>query len=339
MNKNNQKNNQLKDKNDISEDKKRKIEKKFPLNNTFFNKNFISFIEENKFNSKNNNNNINNLSQKLPSLFSAENLYSIEEKVKIGFNLGKTEYLKYTNNFNIQNKKVKMKSNTSNNSSINNQFLIELEKNKEKKEKNIINLLKSDNININKIASYLNKSSFSFPKLKGNSPKKIEEKPLFAFKKFFNKKQNQIEINKTINNKPKFEFNNQKIFSLLLNHMRKDCQNNTNKNPNNDNNITKDDEDNKESLIKEKGKNKIINTEIKEYQSYKRNKMKVNLSITEDNSRNIRKFFKNNFDEDFKDIFLIDCLCLDKWEEKNNKFTKKKISKLKGKKCRIFIHE
>ena len=341
LNKNNQKNNQLKDKDDINEDKNRKIEKKnFPLNNTFFNKNIFSFIEESKFNSKNINNNSNHLYKKLPYLFSNENLHTFEEKLKIDLNFGKTEYLKYTNNFNIQNRKIITKSNTSDNSSINNnQFLIKLEKNKEKKDKDIINLLKSDNININKIASYLNKSSFSFPKLKGNSPKKIEEKILFAFKKFSNKKQNQIEINKTIYNKQKFEFNNQKIFSLLLNHMKKDCQNTTNKNSNNDNSINKDDEDNKEGLIKEKEKNKIINTEIKEYQNYKRNKRKVNLSITENNSQNIRKFIKNNFDEDFKNIFQIDCLCLDKWEEKNNKFTKKKISKLKGKKCRIFIHE
>ena len=67
--------------------------------------------------------------------------------------------------------------------------------------------------------------------------------------------------------------------------------------------------------------------------------MKVNLSITENNSKNIRKFFKNNLDEDLKNIFLIDCLCLDKWEEKNNKFTKEKNTKLKGKKYHIFIHE
>ena len=74
------------------------------------------------------------------------------------------------------------------------------------------------------------------------------------------------------------------------------------------------------------------NTEKNDFTELKRNKRYTLLSLDNEKSNKKRNFIKNVPDENYKDIFLIDCLCLDKWEEKNNKFKKKNKSKLKGKK-------
>ena len=37
-------------------------------------------------------------------------------------------------------------------------------------------------------------------------------------------------------------------------------------------------------------------------------------------------------EENYKNIFFIDCLCLDNWEEKKNKTPGKEKAKLRGKK-------
>ena len=216
----------------------------------------------------------------------------------------------------------------------NNPLLTKIEKNRHKKEKTIINLLKSDNLNLNKIILYLNKNNISFPKLKRNSIMNIENKFNLFFNKSLNKKQKEVtkESNNIKANKNKFVFNNQKIFSSLLNNFKLE----SNKK---DINYTLKDEKNTINYYENKNENSINNkynnTEIKGSNKYKRNKRKNLLSLMENNSlkgNNNKKLIEENY----KDIFFVDCLCLDKWEEKNNKFQKKKQYSLKGKKISYF---
>ena len=84
----------------------------------------------------------------------------------------------------------------------------------------------------------------------------------------------------------------------------------------------------KESIIKEKVFNNKSIFENENSNSSKRNK-KYNISTVRSKINiNIDK----KLEENYKDIFLIDCLCLDKWEENINKHLKKEKGKLKGKK-------
>ena len=150
-----------------------------------------------------------------------------------------------------------------------------------------------------------------------------------------NKNNNKTEENKFFSNKKKFKFNNQKIFSFLLNDKNADSKSNINLTLKNDNNITKSCENDKENMINVN--DKIINTQINDYKNNYRKKKKVNLSLNDDFINKRKKYIKTSVEEDYENIFLIDCLCLDKWEEKNNKFRKKNKSKLKGKK--IFLYQ
>ena len=314
-----------------------KVEKNFfPLGNTVFHQNTHSFIEDNKISTNiiNNENNFRN--RDLPSLFSTGNLHYNNQNNKSKFLFGRTEYNDF-NSLSPQNRISLIKSIESNNSSINNSFLLlNQDKNKYQKEKEITNLLKSDNLNLSKISKYLNKNNFNFPKLKGNSITKIEKKPLNVFNKFcLNKNNNKTEENKFFSNKKKFKFNNQKIFSFLLNDKNADSKSNINLTLKNDNNITKSCENDKENMINVN--DKIINTQINDYKNNYRKKKKVNLSLNDDFINKRKKYIKTSVEEDYENIFLIDCLCLDKWEEKNNKFRKKNKSKLKGKK--IFLYQ
>ena len=137
----------------------------FPLNNTIFHKNTHSFIEDNKIAMNNFNNE--NINRKLPFLFSTGNFNYKNQNIKSKIIFGRTEYNDF-NSFSKQNRKTIIKSTESNDSSINNSFLlVNIEKSKNKKEKEITNLLKSENLNLNKISKYLNKNQFNFPKLKG----------------------------------------------------------------------------------------------------------------------------------------------------------------------------
>ena len=92
-------------------------------------------------------------------------------------------------------------------------------------------------------------------------------------------------------------------------------------------------ENNKENVINVK--DEIINNELKKYENYIRNRRKKKFLVSQNNSREKRKYTKRDIEEDYQDIFLIDCLCLDKWEEKNNKFHKKSKSEFKGKKITL----
>ena len=330
--------------------KKEKYKKNcFSLNNTFFNKNIFSSIEDNKTNTNNINNDNNYLARKLPTLYTTGNFNNIKgPKSKLKLYLERTEYNE-ANTLNQQNSKSFRKSmdlNQTNSKSFRksiesnystninfNPLLVKFEKNSQKREKSIACLLKSENINLSKIAFYLNKNNISLPKFKRNSVMNNEQKPNLKFNKSSNKKQNEtiIESNNIKDFKKKFVFNNQKIFSLLLNSKDLDSNKNSiNYTLQSEQNLIKDYENKRENLINEKFK--VVNTEIKDSNKMKRNKRKTMLSLGYDNDIKKSKYLKSLVDENYKEIFLIDCLCLDNWEEKNNKCKKKIKAKLKGKK-------
>ena len=131
--------------------------------------------------------------------------------------------------------------------------------------------------------------------------------------------------------KNKFIFDNQKLFEPLLQNNtldEKKFMNITIKTPIETN---QKNESIKDSIIKEKIFNSNSILDYENSNSSKRNK-KYNISTVRSKINiNIDK----KLEENYKDIFLIDCLCLDKWEEKNNKFKKRNKSKLRGKKITI----
>ena len=349
LNNENLKNNEIKRNMDVKNKKEKYKKNCFSLNNTFFNKNIFSFIEDNKTNTNNINNDNNYLARKLPTLYTTGNFNNIKgPKSKLKLYLERTEYNE-ANTLNRQNSKSFRKSmdlNQTNSKSFRksiesnystninfNPLLVKFEKNSQKREKSIACLLKSENINLSKIAFYLNKNNISLPKFKRNSVMNNEQKPNLKFNKSSNKKQNEtiIESNNIKDFKKKFVFNNQKIFSLLLNSKDLDSNKNSiNYTLQSEQNLIKDYENKRENLINEKFK--VVNTEIKDSNKMKRNKRKTMLSLGYDNDIKKSKYLKSLVDENYKKIFLIDCLCLDNWEEKNNKYKKKIKAKLKGKK-------
>ena len=349
LNNENLKNNEIKRNMDVKNKKEKYKKNCFSLNNTFFNKNIFSSIEDNKTNTNNINNDNNYLARKLPTLYTTGNFNNIKgPKSKLKLYLERTEYNE-ANTLNQQNSKSfrksmdlnqtnsksfrkSIESNYSTNINFNN-LLVKFEKNSQKREKSIACLLKSENINLSKIAFYLNKNNISLPKFKRNSVMNNEQKPNLKFNKSSNKKQNEtiIESNNIKDFKKKFVFNNQKIFSLLLNSKDLDSNKNSiNYTLQSEQNLIKDYENKRENLINEKFK--VVNTEIKDSNKMKRNKRKTMLSLGYDNDIKKSKYLKSLVDENYKEIFLIDCLCLDNWEEKNNKYKKKIKAKLKGKK-------
>ena len=326
------KNDEEKENSEIKNQKLEKLEKNcLSLNNTFYHKKIHSIVEENKINYINNNNDSYNLNKKLPILNTTGNLnYNKETKTNFNLFVERTQY-NDSNILNQQNIKSYRKSIELND---NNPLLTKIENNR-KRYRESISLLKSDNLKLKEIILYLNKNDFSFPKFKRKSIITIEKKPISEFYLNSNKKKSKEETNNIKSNKKKFIFNNQKIFSFLL----------SNKNPNSNKNniyspiknkekIFKDYENKKENLINENYKiiKRYNNTEKNDFTELKRNKRYTLLSLDNEKSNKKRNFIKNVPDENYKDIFLIDCLCLDKWEEKNNKFKKKNKSKLKGKK-------
>jgi hypothetical protein len=352
LNNENLKNNEIKRNMDVKNKKEKYKKNCFSLNNTFFNKNIFSSIEDNKTNTNNINNDNNYLARKLPTLYTTGNFNNIKgPKSKLKLYLERTEYNE-ANTLNQQNSKSFRKSmdlNQTNSKSFRksiesnystninfNPLLVKFEKNSQKREKSIACLLKSENINLSKIAFYLNKNNISLPKFKRNSVMNNEQKPNLKFNKSSNKKQNEaiIESNNIKDFKKKFVFNNQKIFSLLLNSKDLDFNKNSiNFTLQGEQNLIKDYENKRENLINEKFK--VVNTEIKDSNKMKRNKRKTMLSLGYDNDIKKSKYLKSLVDENYKEIFLIDCLCLDNWEEKNNKYKKKIKAKLKGKKIYI----
>ena len=316
----------------IKEKKDIKIDKNFlNLNKTIFKKDIHSLIEENKKCSNNLNSTI-TFDTKKPFLKTIKDLSYYEQDLKHKFLFSKNPY-QDSNILTTPNRKSVFMPIESNDSPINNpNILLKLEKDKHKKEKEISNLLKSDNLNLNKIALYLNKSDLTFPQLEQNFKVGNDRKTIYVSKKVCNNNESEFIMNKTISNKSKFTFNNQKIFSLLLKHHNYDDTRN-NLNTKDEEKTNKAYENNKENFINVK--DEIINNELKNYENYIRNRRKKKFLVSQNNSREKRKYRKRDIEEDYQNIFLIDCLCLDKWEENNNKFHKKSKSEFKGKK--IFL--
>ena len=316
----------------IKEKKDIKIDKNFlNLNKTIFKKDIHSLIEENKKCSNNLNSTI-TFDTKKPFLKTIKDLSYYEQDLKHKFLFSKNPY-QDSNILTTPNRKSVFMPIESNDSPINNpNILLKLEKDKHKKEKEISNLLKSDNLNLNKIALYLNKSDLTFPQLEQNFKVGNDRKTIYVSKKVCNNNESEFIMNKTISNKSKFTFNNQKIFSLLLKHHNYDDTRN-NLNTKDEEKTNKAYENNKENFINVK--DEIINNELKNYENYIRNRRKKKFLVSQNNSREKRKYRKRDIEEDYQNIFLIDCLCLDKWEENNNKFHKKSKSEFKGKKITL----
>ena len=127
-----------------------------------------------------------------------------------------------------------------------------------------------------------------------------------------------IEPNQVPKNKNKFTFNNQKIFETLI------------KNRNNKNkkyvNITYK---NEVLYFKKDNTHFNSNIELKKTEPSHKNKGDTLISYK---TKKLNKFKNKMIEENYKDIFFIDCLILDKLEENANKNNEKERPKLKGKK-------
>ena len=305
----------------------------FPLNNTTFNTKMLSFFDENQ--STNNNNSNNYFNSQFPPLNTTRNSY-LDLK-----NKSKTDSYDH-NDIQSKNNSKKEKKLLDLNNLQKEKSIILLKINQENKnnDKNINLIKSSDNYKISGILSFKknniknNNFSYSLKKQKlihsfhakiANARIKKLKKNITpdskALMREFTKK--YIEPIKIPFHKKKFIFNNQKIFEPLLNNKISD--------KNKKIYLTlKKEENNKENSIKDKIKyynNNEIYTDNSD--SSKRNKINK-LSKVKNNI--IDKYRSQKIEENYKDIFFIDCLCLDKWEERTNKHLFKGKAKIRGKK-------
>ena len=326
----------------------------FTLNN--YNRKLFSLLEDSK--SLNNINtdtstttNLNTV-KKFPILNNTRNLSSYIETNKSKVNQN-NKYLKTDNNdsntlFSMKDSKKPAKLKGSNITMKKDKSLVLLQMNKERhlKKDISINLLNPPKNHYLKriranIKNHNKLSNFSLPKSKKKFMRPLKEKALKSQIKKIEKSntpssnllmkeftKRYIEPNITPYQKNKFIFNNQKLFEPLLQNNtldEKKFMNITIKTPIETN---QKNEKIKESIIKEKifNNNSIIDYENSN--SSNRNK-KYNISAVR-SKININRDKK--IEENYKDIFFIDCLCLDKWEENINKHLGKEKGKLKGKK-------
>ena len=105
-------------------------------------------------------------------------------------------------------------------------------------------------------------------------------------------------------------------------------------------NYVQKDENNKDYIIKPKLLKSRSDVQFENSESSNRNR-KDNLSSGRNKINNysfgingINGYIDKSIQEKYKDIFLIDCLCLDKWEEKENKHLEKESGILRGKKIK-----
>ena len=314
----------------------------FPLTKTMFNtKIFPSFLDENQaskfINSSNinsyGNNSTNYFNKKYPILSTSRNLSAYSKANNRSIQIQNTnKLLKFDNTHQMKRE--------------NSLILLQINKEKDSSEDNNNLIKNNESDNIIRINKYINDSvrknkNFSFPKKKlklkmpAHHKNRILNKIVIPSSKElmreFTKK--YIEPVKIPYHNKRFIFNNQKIFEPLLTGMinnkdRKEIKfiNRTLGSEIDSIQKGQKDENNKEN--DNKGKTKIIfNREI-ENKSNKRDKSPI------DKNKIFNKFFEKQMEENYKDIFLIDCLCLDKWEEKINKNRGKEKAKLKGKKLR-----
>ena len=337
------------EKNNIIENNIKTLNNFFPLTNTTFNKKIFSYQEE----AQNNINTSNYFNKKFPLLNTTRNLSSYGEiKNKSNQNkFLKTDGDETNSLFSKKNimKPIKLK----NSDKIQKEkSLILMQMNKEKSVQNStnINILNYNNINMTRIASYINNNkkknndlsiSKKSHKLIRALPSNISNSKLKKLRKNVTPTSNMlmkeftkryIEPNKTPYAKRRFIFDNQKIFEPLLNDKSANDKKLINITLESGIESLRKNEFNKESFIKEK--NKLYNNNSTDFEienSEPSNRMK-NYNYSSVRNKILNKYMDNKMEEKYKDIFFIDCLCLDKWEEKKNKYQGKKKAKLKGKK-------
>ena len=327
-----------------SNDSKNKTPKNFFSLNATFKKNYFSISDEYQnmntnfnntiFNNTNiniliNNTNINYFNKKFPILTTSRDLSSYKSAKNKNYNKMESEYNDIINLKSIKSTDLcqdiknkgnirlllKMKNTKKNIEDYNNNN--KLRKRKEiQKNENLVRILspKNGDLRSNNYMSVDNKKSkikhIQSSKSKFVKVKRIMTPSSYFLKSEFNKR--IIEPNIITKNKNKFLFDNQKIFEPLI----------------------------KKKIKKSK---KFINITLKKYDNTitKSQNETENIESSFKNKRynllphknKILNLFKNKMmEENYKDIFFIDCLCLDKWEEKNNKNNEKKGSKLRGKK-------
>ena len=354
-----------------SDNKNKTLNNFFHLNNKAIKKNFYSITDEiqtlntNNTNFNNtilNNTNINNLinnnvpnnsylNKKFPFLNTARNLSSYKSKKnKFKNNQNYNKLLKTENNETnlIILKKIRQHSTKpkdlyrhlldKENSNI--LFQINKEKKIDNENNKIIKLLKSENDKnqtLTRIVSHIknneNENNKSLSASKKNSKlirhlqgKKSKTK-IIKVEKIMSPTSNVlmreftrkfIEPNQVQKNKNKFTFNNQKIFETLI------------KNRNNKNkkyvNITYK---NEVLYFKKDNTHFNSNNELKKTEPSHKNKGDTLISYK---TKKLNKFKNKMIEENYKDIFFIDCLILDKLEENANKNNEKERPKLRGKK-------
>ena len=315
----------------------------FPLSNTTYHKNIFSFVEEylpskSIFNYTNISTSYDNNNSKFPPLNTTRILSACSKNNSKGIRTNTP------NNIKIE-KKEKNYFLTKNKISLNdlnqkqngkNIILLQIneENNKNNKKEESIKILKSNRSdNISKIGAFgasnndnSNKNNFSLPKKQKLT--KIINPKIKKIKKFvtpsskdlmteYTKK--YIEPIKIPSNSRRFIFNNMKLFEPLLNdNFRKGNKY-----------IEMTLKNEKKSALKEEN-NKDNIKHIFKTNNINRNENNKSPNQKCGNISN-KKIF-TGLEENYKDIFLIDCLCLDKWEEKTNKNSRKKKAKLRGKK-------
>ena len=325
----------------------------FSVNNINYNKKLFSFLEDNKSLNNINNETTNlNSAKRFPILKNTRNLSSYmdinKSKTSQNNNLLKTDNFESTNTLSMKNTKKKVKLKGNNITIQKDKSIVLLQMNKErfmKKDNSIKFLNPPKNHNLKRIGTniinQIKKSNFSLPKSNKRLMRPLNEKFLKSqikkIKKSITPSSNllmkeftkrYIEPIVTPYQKNKFIFDNQKLFEPLLESKTIDGKKFMNIAIKTSIDTIPKNENMKESIIKEKVFNNKSIFENENSNSSKRNK-KYNISTVRSKINiNIDK----KLEENYKDIFLIDCLCLDKWEENINKHLKKEKGKLKGKK-------
>ena len=302
----------------------------FPLNSTTFNTKFLSFLDESQ---SLNNNTSNCFSTKFPLLCITRNSYlDLKNKSKTDSSDTNEQLLnsnkkknKLEDSSNLQKEKgiILLKVNPENQKTFNYNNNINLIKSNENKIINGLLTYNRNNLKKQKLTRKLKIKNIKTKKIKKNITPCSK-----ALIREFTKK--YIEPIKIPLHKKKFIFNNQKIFEPLLDNKIKDDAKKVNLTLKKEINYPKTDENKNDNPIKEKIKTFIKNNEIRlENSSFYKNN---NNKFSQTKRAFMDKYRGEKIEENYKDIFFIDFLCLDKWEEKTNKYTRKEKGKLRGKK-------
>ena len=324
----------------------------FSLGSSALNRNIASFLEDSQSGSNTNYaiKNSNSFSKKFPILNNSKNLSFNTEfnKNKTNLNLKTDSCINNTNNLYVNDLKkpiqvkgadlrekekslILLQINTDEKFELTNKK-IKLIRNKYKNRSEIASYIQNNNIK-NKINSYKKNPRLMRMDIK-NMKKCITPSSDLLMKEFTKR---YIEPVKTPYHKHRFFFKNQKIFEPLL-YSNNSISNKSiegkkfvDKATKTTYNFNKTEENTKEYIIR---KRVLYSTDCQEYEISEISKInkKDNNFNSSRNPVNKINYIDNQMGENYKDIFMIDCLCLDKWEEKTNKNARKEKPKLKGKK-------